>query len=269
MPTPQLYFSTVGNNPIPGLSIPVDDADIYAWDGTNYWCVFDANRAGLPDNAKLSAMLVEDQDTFYLGLNPALTLPGMTNQVTAADIVRYDAGVWSLFFDGSDVGLEDASIDAFESLTANSVLISTEGSVKVPGINGNQGGEDLLRCTGTFGPATSCTWSQYFDGSDVRLREDVDGAHVAGSDIYLSTRGPFSIGGPQNPLTGEGGDVFTCLGATTGADTACGSFSLYFDGSTNGLLDDITALDLASVTTPASQAAPSNGFVLFLPLVED
>ena len=244
MPAPLMYFSTVGHNPIPGLSIPVDDADIYAWDGAAYWCIFDASKAGLPDNARINAMVVEDQNTFYLGFSPALTLPGIPANVTSEDIVRYDAGNWSMFFDGSDVGLGGTGgIDAFEILATNSVVVSIDGNARIPGLSGNQGGEDLLRCTGMFGPATICSWSQYFDGSDVRLRDDVDGAFVDGSSIYLTTAGAFSIGGPQNPLTGGGEDVFACLSATTGANTACTGYSLYFDGSVNGIVDDITAID--------------------------
>ena len=261
----KLYFSTEGNNPIPGLSIPVHAANIYAWDGTNFCLVFDASAAGLPDNARLNALAVEDQDTFYLGLQPALTLPGITGRATPVDIVHYDAGAWSLLFDGSDVGL-DASIDAFEILLSeSSVLISGNGNVNVlPGQP--QRDEDLLRCTGTFGPVTSCDWSFYFDGSDVGLTDNVNGAHVAGSDIYLSTQGPFSIG----PLTGGGEDVFTCNSANTGPNTDCASYSLYFDGTVNGILDDITALDVPNGITPAGLVeAQFDGFVIFLPLVED
>jgi hypothetical protein len=122
------------------------------------------------------------------------------------------------------------------------VLISTLGTPDVPGVTGEQD-EDLLRCAGTFGPTTTCTWSTYFDGSDVGLSattENVDGAAVGTDGIYLTTVGDFSVPG----LSGANEDVFRCNSPTTGPATACGSFTMFYDGSTHGITDDLDAIDL-------------------------
>jgi hypothetical protein len=245
-PPALLYFSTAGNFAVPGTAGPYDDADIYGWSGgTNYTRLFDATVAGLPGGADIDALLVVDADTFYMSFNGTVNPPGPLGNVDDSDIVLYDAGVWSLYFDGSDVGLStnNEDVDAIDILTDGSVVISTLGNGNVPGAGGFND-EDLLRCAGTFGPATTCTWSLYFDGSDVGLAnnnsEDVDGVSVSAGDIYLSTLGNFGVTG----LAGQGVDVFACNAPATGSNTACASFGMFFDGSVNGITDNLDAIDL-------------------------
>jgi len=163
------------------------------------------------------------------------------------DIVLYDAGVWSLYFDGSDVGLGDGAnnedVDAFEIMPNGRPVISVRGQGNVPGF-GTFNDEDLMRCEGTFGPTTTCTWKMHLDGSDVGLAaesEDVDGVSVSGGNIYLSTQGDFSTGGGN---AGQGVDVFACVAPTLGTNSACSSFSLFFDGSANGITNNLDAIDL-------------------------
>jgi FtsP/CotA-like multicopper oxidase with cupredoxin domain len=245
-----LYFSTLTNAAIPGVPGPYDDADIYAWDGTAFSRVFDASIAGLPGGADVDGLLVVDGDTFYLSFNNngGVGVP-VIGTVQDEDIVLYDAGTWSLFFDGNEVGLGDGDgedVDGFEILADSSLVISTTGAVTPdPDIPGAQQDEDLLRCEPTSGsPIVSCNWSWWFDGSDVGLAagtEDVIGLSVTPlGDIYLSTQGAFSVTG----LSGDGSDVFACLSPTLGQNSACASFSMYFDGSASGLTDVIDALDL-------------------------
>jgi hypothetical protein len=123
------------------------------------------------------------------------------------------------------------------------VLISTIGNPQVPGLtNPTLRDEDVLRCTGTFGEATTCTWALFFDGSDVGLDssnlEDVDGAAFRAGNLYLSTAGAYTVGGN---FTGGGDDIFACAPVTVGRNSACGGFLLVFDGSANGIVDNIDA----------------------------
>ena len=253
----QLYFSTAGNTAVPGVAGTPDNADVYSWNGTSFARVFDASgpgSAGLAGGVDVDALVVVDSDTLYLSFaaNGGTTVPGITSSVQDEDVVRYDAGVWSLWFDGSDVGLANSNaedVDAFELLADGSVVISTEGDPNVPGITG-EADEDLLRCAGTFVPGTNgasavttCTWAYYFEGTDVGLAaggEDIDGAAVGGSDLYLSTRGGFTVTG----LSGLDEDVFRCVAATTGPASACASFSMFFDGSALGVTDNLDAIDV-------------------------
>jgi len=119
----------------------------------------------------------------------------------------------------------------------------------VPGITG-EASEDLLQCAGSFASTTTCAWSYYFEGSDVALttgNENVDGAAILNGDVYLTTTGAFTTSDPPGPptsLSGGGEDVFSCNGGSRGATTTCSSFSLFFDGSANGLNNNLDAIDL-------------------------
>jgi hypothetical protein len=267
LPDLLLYFSrqvNPGDQQFPGVSVPLDDADIYGWDGENFWCVLDASAAGIPDNARLKGMSVQGHNDFLLTFSPAISLPGLGEQVDAEDIVRYQNRTWSLFFDGSDVGLANSEgIDAFSLLPDGSLVLSVEGSVRLPNPVGNVSNEDLVQCTGIFGPDTSCSWSWYFDGSDVGLRQaGLDGAHVINDNIFLSTNESFSVSG----LSGGSEDVFICNEATIGPNTACASFSMYFDGSENGLNRNLTAFHVSGSGAGGTLAYPANmKYQIFIP----
>jgi FtsP/CotA-like multicopper oxidase with cupredoxin domain len=245
-----LHFSTEGDVNVGGLGTP-DDADIYAWHGdSTYSRIFDATANGVPGAADVDALVVVDGNTFYMSfrLDTTIDVPpaGPTNNITAADedVVLFDAGGWTIVFDGSDVGLTTNAedVDAFEVLGAGVVVVSTEGNPDV-GLPGAEQDEDLLRCAGTFGDTTTCTWSYYMDGSDVALTaagEDVDGAAVLGGAVSLTTENGFSVTG----ASGADEDVFVCASLTPGTTTSCpGGWSLFFDGSVNGITDDLDAID--------------------------
>jgi hypothetical protein len=244
-----LYFSTAGNTVVPGAGGTADDADIYSWDGTSFARVLDATAVGLPAGANVDGLKVVGNQ-FYLSFNNGVAVPGI-GTVQDEDIVVYDSGTatWSLFFDGSDVGLTTAEedVDAFDILADGSVIISPVVSAVVPGLAGTWLDEDLLRCVGTFGPTTTCTWSVYFDGSDVGLstttNEDVDGVAAGTGALYLSTLGAYGVSGLSN-ATNAGGDVFSCNTPVTGSVSSCASFSLYFRASDHGLTGNLDAISL-------------------------
>ena len=147
-------------------------------------------------------------------------------------------GSWSLFFDGSAVGLVGTTenVDAVGVLPDGRLLLSTSGAYTVPGFSGRN--EDLL----AFSTATR-SWTLYFDGQDVGLSgtdsEDVDAVFVGSPEVtggnpplLISTRGQTSISGAN----GGSEDVLTFRATSLGSTTA-GAFdsSLAFDGSVFGL----------------------------------
>jgi hypothetical protein len=193
----------------------------------------------------------------------AFTVDGI--DTTPQDILRFDAsslgsttvGTFSLYFDGSDVGLDNPTseeIDALSLLPDGQLLISTTGNPSVPGLTTGKDEDVLAFMPASLGDVTSGTWSMYFDGSDVGLAdtnaEDVDAFDVFGNTIYLSTRGDFSVSG----LSGAMEDVFVCTATSLGDVTACDyTTSLYFDGSTWG--SSVTNVD--GFQFPASGPAPT------------
>jgi hypothetical protein len=231
----------------------VRDEDILSFDGVNFAMVFDGSDVGV-GKLDLDAFQILESNVILMSFNNPVTISGV-GAVDDSDILRFDAtalgantaGNFSLFFDGSLVGLDTNSedIDAIAMLSDGSLLVSTVGTFSVPGVDGQD--EDLLRCVGSFGAATSCTWSLYFDGSDVGLAdnsgENVIGASVsANGDIYLTTANTFVVPG----ITGENEDVFVCTNPSTGANTSCNySPTLFFDGSVWGLSgNNLDGIDL-------------------------
>lgn len=100
------YFSTVGNAVVSGAGGPYDDADIYrAGGGAGCSRVFDASAAGLLPDADIDGLTVVDADTFYVSFVEDTDILGF-EVVQDEDVVLYDAGVWSMHFDGTAQGLD-------------------------------------------------------------------------------------------------------------------------------------------------------------------
>jgi hypothetical protein len=169
-------------------------------------------------------------------------------QFNATSLGNTTAGNFTLYFDGSDVGLSTngEDVDVISFAPDGRLLISTWGNPSVPGVSGND--EDLLAFTPTsLGTNTAGTWAMYFDGSDVGLAntsdEDIDGAFVAANGkIHLTTFGSFAVTG----VSGADEDVFVCTPTSLGDVTACTfSAALFCDGSAWGLgTNDLDAIDL-------------------------
>ena len=238
------------------------DEDILRFDGQTWSLAFDGSDVGVgsPDLFGFSFL---DADSILMSFSANVTVNGIT--ATPQDVLRFDAtslgsttaGTWSLYFDGSDVGL-DSSSEAIDSLTLLSdgrLLISTTGNPSIAGLSGASD-EDVLAFTPTtLGSNTSGSWSLYFDGSDVGLadtnNEDVDALDVTPNGrIYLSTLGDFAVNG----VSGADEDVFVCVPASTGSTTICNYLpTLYFDGSTWGLSgNDVDAFNFLVVTPPST-----------------
>jgi hypothetical protein len=248
-----LYFSLRAAGTVGGVTAA--NEDILYYNGTSFSLAFDGSDVGVA-SLRLDAFSWLDVDSLLLSFDAAGSVPGIAGTVDDSDIVRFDAtslggvtaGSFSLYFDGSDVGLTvDAhDVDAVELLPDGRILISTVGSVTVPNVSGGRD-EDLLAFSPTsLGDVTAGSFAFYFDGGDVGLGdigEDVDAAAVhASGKIYLSTAGLFAVTG----VSGDDEDVFVFTPSSTGSNTT-GSYAstLYFDGSSFGLVtNDVLAIDL-------------------------
>jgi hypothetical protein len=148
------------------------------------------------------------------------------------------SGSFSLYFDGSDVGLDKGSedVDGLVLLNDGSLLISTEGALSVPGLAAAD--EDVVRFAGSFGAATSGSFTMYFDGTDVGMDKDVDGLASDGVGLYFSSRDSFTAGG----VTYRREDVALFRG-TLGAATS-GTLEMFWDGSAHGATKDVGGIDL-------------------------
>lgn len=250
VPESLLYFSLRKDGAVDGL--PVANEDILAFDGNKFTVVFDGSAVGL-SNTRINAFKVLSKTELLMSFYPAVTVPrqgsGQLN-VGPTDIVKFIArtpllggstsGRFEPYLDGDSVGLTQAyqQIDAL-AMDGDRMLISVAKTFWSGGIKIRD--EDLVQRTSTR------TWERYFDGSDVSLGTsgwDVKATAVAdGGELYLSTRGAFTVPG----LSGRNEDVFIFSPTQLGPDTSgTYSASLFFDGSSYGLTaNDISALDVA------------------------
>ena len=235
--------------------VTAEPEDVLVFDGSAFSLLFDGSDVGVGAFSVDGFSQLPD-GSLLLSFTVAGSVPGITVTVDDSDLVRFvptslgnnTAGVFSLYFDGSDVGLtlNSEDVDAMELLPDGRLLLSTTDIYSVPGVSGDD--EDALAFTPTaLGDVTSGTWSLYFDGSDVGLdggtSEDVDALAIDSvGRIYLSTLGNFSVPG----LAGADEDVFVFTPSLTGSATA-GTYDsvLFFDGSLFGLAaNDVYAIDL-------------------------
>jgi hypothetical protein len=248
-----LYVTTSGGGNAGGITFK--DEDILAYDfNTQTWSMyFDGSDVGLDASGQeIDAMHIEPDGNILLSLGTDVidgTFPNISN-VDDSDILRFiptsigdnTAGSYELYFDGSDVELTTSGedVNGIGFAPDGRLVISPRGPFSVGGISG--GDEDLLIFAATsLGDTTSGSWALYFDGSDVALDtdsgEDVTGTWIDGNGhIYLSTRGIFSV--INNSVNGDGADIFTCEPGSTGDNTSC-TFSLFWDGSANGLAGEV------------------------------
>lgn len=191
----------------------------------------------------------------YLSPTARLTLAGAIYD--DEDILTYDeaAGAWNLFFDGSDVGLAKADLNAFELLDGGDILLSLDKPLKnLPGLpNVTADDSDILRFTpASTGAATDGTFAIWFDGSDVGLTtaaEKIDAiAFTPDGDLVISTGSAATVAGLAGTLKAADEDLLRFEATSLGSVTA-GTWSLYFDSSdVSAKLGDIVAADIDPAT---------------------
>lgn len=119
----KLYYSMNGTTRPTGVGLPAGaNNDIYRYDGTGVTGsttrVVDASQApySMP-SSDVDGLKFIDATHFYLSFSPTTTaLPGPGN-VQDEDVVAYNAGRWSVYFDGTNHGLgtsNNSDIDAFD-----------------------------------------------------------------------------------------------------------------------------------------------------------
>jgi predicted extracellular nuclease len=240
--------STSGN--VGGVSFA--DDDILAYDtATDSWSkYFDGSDVGL-GSTDIDAFALLPDGSILLSFNSStFTVPGVGTlgdedifQFVPTSLGENTAGTFSLYFDGSDVGLTSngEDVDAISVLADGRILISTSGGYGVAGLSGKD--EDLIAFTpASLGSNTSGSFALYFDGSDAAMTsstEDTWGAWLdeATGDIYLTVRDAYSISS-TNTLSGNSPDIFICSPSSTGTTTTC-TFTLYWDGDAHGLTGEL------------------------------
>ncbi|MFN0282859.1 MAG: SdrD B-like domain-containing protein [Kineosporiaceae bacterium] len=234
-----LYFSTAGNTNPPGAGGTADDADVYFGSGSPFIRDVDASVApyNLPTGANVDGYDRVNANQFYVSFTGDVTVPGITGAVADEDIVLYNAGTWSLYFDGSLNGLTGGSatdLDAVSVVGAGgpgNVYFSTDNTAVPPGAGGTGDDADIYRWNG------GSSYTRVVDASAVGWSTaNVDGlVWTDATHVYLSYSADATVPG---------------VGAVQDEDVVRnngGTWSVYFDGTANGLTAgdlDVDAFDV-------------------------
>ncbi len=153
-------FSVEQTTELPG-GLTVDPADVVQWDGAAHSLAFDASAFGLDGSANVDAVSkARFGSQLYLSFDSTVSLGGVT--AADEDLVEWDGTtVFSLFFDGSDRGVDPAldvdGADYVEGDEGDWVVVSFDGDGEVP--------EDLF---------VQNPWPLGFDPSDVMLYDTTE-----------------------------------------------------------------------------------------------
>ena len=183
----------------------------------------------------------------YISLTGNQTIGGVAS--ADEDILRFDGTNWSLFFDGSDVGVGGSDLFGFSFLDADSILMSFNSAVTLNGMSVTP--RDVLRFDATsLGSNTAGTFSMYLNGIDVGLdvaAENIDSVSLLpDGHVLISTTGNPVVAG----VTGAKDEDVLAFTSTALGNNTSGTWAMYFDGSDVGLAEtsgeDVDALDITS-----------------------
>jgi hypothetical protein len=179
--------------------ITFDPWDVAQFDATSlgentagtFSMYFDGEDVGLDTTSEvIDALGLLPDGRILVSTTGSPAIPGITGLVdedilafTPTGLGAVTSGAWSLYFDGSDVGLADSGNEDIAGLdvTPNGdIYLTTVIDFLVDGISGFN--EDVFVCTPTsLGDVTTCTYSPalFFDGSAWGLDTNaVDGIHI-------------------------------------------------------------------------------------------
>ncbi len=239
-----VVYSTLGNANPDGVTGTADNADLYSFNGTTTTRELDVTAlpvGNLPASANIDAYDRVDATHFYASFADNTPVPGL-GVVQDEDVLYYNNGVWSVWFDGTSRGLTSAALDIDAiSVSGNTLYFSTVGNTNpprlTPGSTGTADNSDIYSVNVTALPRTAPftrVWDATANG--VPSATNVDGyVRVDATHFYLSFR-------PDTTLPG--------LGAVQDEDVVFnngGTWTNYFDGTAHGLsapAADIDAFDI-------------------------
>ncbi len=221
-----------------------EDTTVNFEDGVfgEYVLRLDASDSDLSSSDEVTVTVeAAESSTLYVSSTTDGTVGGVSFR--DEDILAFDtaAQAWSLYFDGSDVGLSGsgADVDAFHLNSDGSILLSLNQTVTLPNV-GSVATNDIVRFVPTStGSNTAGTYELYFDGSDVDLTvasENIDAIGFAPDGrLVISTTGDVIVpGGTSGGGARKAEDLLAFTATSLGASTS-GTWATYFDGSDVGL----------------------------------
>jgi len=176
MPDSSILLSLDAPTTLSGVG-SVDDSDIVRFTptslGTNtagsFSLYFVGADTGLTSNGEdIDAIDFTPDGRLIVSTTGSYSVTGVSGR--DEDLIALDPSgtSWSLYFDGSDVGLSESSSEETNGVwvdpASNQVYLTTLGAFSVVGLSGD--GSDIFICTpDSLGTSTACTFNSYWVGS--------------------------------------------------------------------------------------------------------
>lgn len=194
------------------------------------------------------------------------TLPDV-GPVQASDIVSYDGSEFAIVFDGSDVGLSSAAIDAIAWRGDNQILLSFAGTTNIQGLGNVTGSDIVLFEANSLGNQTSGSFSLFLRGSDLGLTTsagNVDALDVLeDGSLVISTLGNVTLpAGPNGASISVRAEDLVQITPDANGNFATGTMRVFFDGSDVGLTFQTEQLDAVAVNGPQIRFSTSGSFFI-------
>jgi hypothetical protein len=175
---------------------PVDEFDIVQFVGTfgentagTFSLYFDGQDVGLDVTSEdIDSINHLPNGVLLISTSGGISVPGVSGldedilSFTPTTLGDTTSGTWSMYFDGSDVGLNTDAGEDIDGLSIRSgkLYLTTRGAFAVTGVSGTA--SDIFSCTPvTLGANTACTFdsSLFFTGSAWGLTtNNVDGIEL-------------------------------------------------------------------------------------------
>jgi hypothetical protein len=190
MPGGSILISLDAATNVTGLGT-VDDSDVIRFTptslgtttaGTFSSYLVGANVGLTTDNEDIDAIDFAPDGRLVVSTIGSFSVSGASGNDEDLIALNASGTSWSLYFDGSDVGLNNTASEdvngAWIDPATNRVYLTTVGTFSVTGVSGN--GSDIFVCApGSLGTTTTCTFSSYWLGSAHGFSSEVtDGVEI-------------------------------------------------------------------------------------------
>ena len=171
--------------------------------------------------------------SFYASAAGSGTVGGVA--FAPADILAFDgdANTWSMYFDGSDVGVTK-NLGAF-AFDGNDLLIGFAASQTLPGLGAITAWDAVRFDPTSTGNNTVGAFTWYFDGSDVGLTaagEKIDALGLAEDGrLLISTTGAAKVPGNGGTVISAQDEDLLVFNETSLGDNTAGYWQLYFNAT--------------------------------------
>ena len=228
--------------------------------------LIEAGIERLEDRCLLSAAGGGAVMVFSVGGTAGDDLPDV-GHVDASDLIAYDGNQFSLLFDGSDVDLSGADIDAVAVMSENQILLSFASTFTIAGLGPVGSSDVILFQADSLGENTAGTFSVLVTGADLGLAGpagNIDALDVLddGSLVFSTAGFVYLPVGPDGAMAFVPEADVVQYTPSLPNDYSDGTMQLFFDASDANLSFPSEDIDGFSVNGSQVQLSTVGGFFI-------